>query len=123
MKRADLPRTTDEQLMARFVEIALAQDDALLYGEVAKFNKLFLQKRAVEEELKSRPGDRRRLLLRLYDHENAQVRLNAAKATLAVAPAAAREALENLANSKQFPQAGDAGMSLTNLDRGIYKPK
>jgi hypothetical protein len=123
MKRVGLAAMTDDQLVDRFVEISLAQDKAILYDEIAKFNRLFSQEMAVDQELKTRPGDRRRLLLRLFDHENAQVRLNAAKATLAVAPAAAREALENLANSKQFPQAGDAGMSLTNLDRGIYKPK
>jgi hypothetical protein len=123
MKRVGLAAMTDDQLVDRFVEISLAQDKAILYDESSKFNRLFLQEMAVDQELKTRPGDRRRLLLRLFDHENAQVRLNAAKATLAVAPAAAREALENLANSKQFPQAGDAGMSLTNLDRGIYKPK
>jgi hypothetical protein len=44
------------------------------------------------------------------------------KATLAVAPETARRALEGLAASREFPQAGDAGMSLINLDRGIFKP-
>jgi len=49
-------------------------------------------------------------------------RLNSMKATLALAPDAARRALEALAASREFPQAGDAGMSLINLDRGIFKP-
>lgn len=78
--------------------------------------------RLVETELKRRPPDQRRALLALYDHPNAQVRLAAAKSTLAVAPAAAREMLQIIADSGEFPQAGDAGMSLVNLERGIFKP-
>ncbi len=45
-----------------------------------------------------------------------------AKLTLAVAPIEARAQLEAIAASKWFPQAGDAGMSLSNLDNGIFKP-
>jgi hypothetical protein len=52
-----------------------------------------------------------------------QVRLKAAYATLAVSPVAARAQLEAIAASGWQPQAGDAGMSILNLDRGIYKPK
>jgi hypothetical protein len=58
----------------------------------------------------------------LFEHPNMQVRLNAAKATLAVAPKAARQALEAIAASRHHPQAGDAGMSLWNLDEGVFKP-
>ena len=95
----------DDQLVERFAEIALAQDRTLRDNEIAEFNQLYHEKRAVEDELKVRPDDPRCLLLRLYEHENAQVRLNAAKSTSKIAPAA-REALEKLAASKEFPQAG-----------------
>lgn len=78
--------------------------------------------RAVEQELQARPGDQRRALLALYTHSNAQVRLQAAGATLAVAPAVARDLIETIASSREFPQAGDAGMTLWNLDRGVFKP-
>jgi hypothetical protein len=113
---------TANQLVDRFVSIALDQDQALLYSDIAKYNQLFKQMELVEEELKRRTGDQRQALIRLYDHPNAQVRLKAAKATLAVAPEGARHLLEIIANSRKYPQAGDAGMSLVNLDRGIYKP-
>jgi hypothetical protein len=73
--------------------------------------------------LKARNGDQRRALLLLYEHPNAQVRLKAAKATLAVNPDAARRVLQTLADSREFPQAGDAGMTLINLDRSIFNPK
>lgn len=76
----------------------------------------------MEAELKARNGDQRRALLELYDHPNAQVRLKATKATLAVAPEAARHMLETIAASNDFPQAGEAGMSIRNLDAGIFKP-
>ena len=51
-----------------------------------------------------------------------QVRVKAAKATLAIAPQAARLQLEAIRDSKWQPAALEAGMSIINLDRGIYKP-
>lgn len=117
-----LNNLTDDQLVRRFVEISLAQDEALLLDEISKYNRLLDQKTAVLDALKSRPGDRRRTSLALFAHPNVQVRLNAAKATLVVEPVAARQLLQSIADSPEFPQAGHAGMSLLNLDRGIYKP-
>ncbi|WP_041802624.1 DUF2019 domain-containing protein [Rhodopseudomonas palustris] len=111
-----------EGLVKRLVEIGVAQDAALLGAEYAKFNRLFDRMQQVSAELKRRDGDQRRALLALYDHPNMQVRLKAAKHTLAVAPVEARQQLEAIAGSKWFPQAGDAGMSLWNLDRGVFKP-
>ena len=123
MKRIKLEEMNDDQLADRFSAIAIEQDRALLYSEIAKYNRLFDQMVGVQEELKSRPGDHRRVLLSLYEHPNWQVRLMAAHATLAVAPEAGRDLLQLIADSCHFPQAGDAGMALVNLDRGVYKPK
>ena len=122
MKRAKLQGMSVEELIERFTAIALAQDKAILMDEIAKFNRLFGQLEDVESELKSREGDQRSALLALYDHPNVQVRLTAAKATLAVAPEQARQELRRIAESREYPQAGDAGMSLWNLERGIFKP-
>jgi hypothetical protein len=123
MKKRDmLHAITVEQLVERFVAIALDQDKALLRREHAKFNRLFDEMEAVESELKARDGDRRRALLSLYNHPNTQVRVKAVKATLAVAPEAARGELKEIAESRKYPQAGEAGMSLLNLERGIFKP-
>jgi uncharacterized protein DUF2019 len=122
MKHVGLGQMSVAQLVERFVVLALEQDDALLSEEIAKFNRLFDEMEAVKSELKSRNGDQRRALLELYRHPNAQVRLKAAKATLAVAPQAARRALQVLADSQEFPQAGDAGMSIWALEQGIFKP-
>jgi hypothetical protein len=96
---------TTDQLVERFVKIALEQDHALLHDEIAKFNKLYDQMEIVKESLMQRPGDERRALLGLYEHPNAQVRLKAAIATLAIAPEAARRALQRISDRAEYPQA------------------
>src|ERR1700730_6858941 len=101
-----LTAMTVEPLMQRFAAIALKQDQALLMHGYAKFNRLFDEMQAVGRELKGRNGDQRRALLGLYDHPNAQVRLKAVKATLAVAPETARRMLKAIAEAREYPQAG-----------------
>lgn len=122
MTRINLPDMTVDELVERFAAIGLDQDEASLYDDNEKFTRLFWQMEAVEEELKSRHGDQRGALRSLFGHRNAQVRLCAAKATLAVLPEEARRTIETLANSNEFPHAGDAGMTLWALDEGIFKP-
>jgi Domain of unknown function (DUF2019) len=122
MKPSKLQDMTVDQLVERFTAIALDQDKALIRNEYAKFNRLFKQMEEVKSELKARDGDQRCALLRLYDHPNAQVRLKAVTATLALAPERARRMLEIIAESREYPQAGDAGMTVYCLERGIFKP-
>lgn len=122
MKRVNLPSMTTEQLVQLFTELAVQQDAALLYRAQGEVNKLYFKLDAINKELKSRPGDQRSALLPLYDHKNMQVRVKAAKATLAIAPEAARAQLEAIRASGWQPQALEAGMSLGFLDEGVYKP-
>ncbi|MBZ0139548.1 MAG: DUF2019 domain-containing protein [Pseudorhodoplanes sp.] len=122
MNSINLTRMSVENLVDRFVAITLAQDKALLEDDYSKVAQLFRKMEAVKEELKGRRGDQRRALLPLLSHPNAQVRVKAAKATLALAPDAARRVLEAVAESGEQPQALEAGMSLWNLDRGVFKP-
>jgi Domain of unknown function (DUF2019) len=122
MKPLALEKLTVDQLVERFAEIGGAQDRALLYDERKKFNSLFSQMNEVDQELRSRGLDARLALLRLFDHDNMQVRLKAAVGTLAVAPETARKVLEAIRASKLQPQAMDAGMILRGLDDGEYKP-
>jgi hypothetical protein len=122
MTQTSLGSMSDDQLVDRFGAICVEQDQALLHSEIARFNRLYSKMAAIRDELKQRQGDRRRALVKLYDHPNAQVRLQAARATLAVAPKEARSVIETLANSRKYPQAGDAGMTLENLDSGFFKP-
>jgi hypothetical protein len=114
---------TNGELVKRFAEIGIAQDDALFHDQYVKFNRLYEQMDQTERELRARGTDARRALMRLYRHSNYQVRLNAAKRTLAIAPTEARQVLQNMYDSKLYPQAGDAGMCLSNLDDGTFKPE
>ncbi len=122
MKRVILRHSAIDELVQQFAALALEQDEALLDSDISKASRLYWKLKDVEAELKAREGDQRCALLKLYDHPNAQVRLKATKATLAVAPDAARRMLETIAESREFPQAGEAGMSISNLDAGIFKP-
>lgn len=111
-----------QELVDKYVEIGEAQNAALLKDEIAKFNRLFDRKTAVEDELKRRGANERKVLLELYDHPDPQVRLNAIKATLAIAPEAGRKALEALTRTGEYPQSMDAGMCIRALEDGIFKP-
>ncbi|TAK50337.1 MAG: DUF2019 domain-containing protein [Xanthobacteraceae bacterium] len=111
-----------DQLIARFAELGVAQDNALLGNEIGRFNRLMDQMRTIVDELKGRLGDQRHALCALYDHKNVQVRLQSARLSLAVAPIDARKIIEAIATSQQYPQAGHARMTLWNLDRGVFKP-
>lgn len=122
MKRHGLHNMSIAALVFRFAELAVEQDRALLGFDTKEVNRIFWRLKEIEDELKSRHGDQRRALMSLYDHPNPQVRVKAAKATLAVAPEAARAVLEEIAAAKNQPQALEAGMSLFNLDSGVYKP-
>jgi hypothetical protein len=122
MKKVDLSGVSDNDLVRLFAENTREQDKALLVGQTAKYNRLFDRMKDIHDELKRRPGDQRRMLIQLYKFPNMHVRLQAAKLTLAVAPLEARSQLQAIVDSKWFPQAGDAGMCLHNLDTGFYKP-
>jgi hypothetical protein len=122
MSARNLNKLSVEDLIEEFVRIGTAQDDALLIDDNSRYNVLYGKLQRVNAELKSRPGDARRKLTRLYGHRNFQVWLNAARATLALAPAEARKQLEAIHRSRHSPQAMDAGMALWNLDEGVYKP-
>ncbi len=112
----------DSELLARFEKLCVEQYDALDRQEYAAFNRRYDRIQAIEDELKSRPGDQRRILMTLFGHPNMQVRLTAARANLAVDYPAARREIQDIADSKWGPQCGDAGMTLINLDNGVYRP-
>jgi hypothetical protein len=73
MERGKFQDMSVDQLIERFVEIGMAQDEALLDDDIAKFNRLFDRMQDVVRELKTRKGDQRRALISLYTHPNMQV--------------------------------------------------
>jgi hypothetical protein len=120
---SNLHRLEVAELVDRFAGICVQQSKSLIEDDIAKFKRLFDQMRTIADELKNRPGDQRRSLLSLYGHSNMQVRLMAAKSTLAVAPESARRMLQLIYERRRQPQSGDAGMCLWALDEGIFVPK
>ncbi len=110
------------ELVERFAALGIGQYQAEIRGDTPGENKLLREMWKVTDELQGRAGDQRSALLDLYTHPNAQVRLMAAKLTLALAPVAARQILQAIRDSKEQPQAMDAGMCLRLLDQGIFKP-
>lgn len=122
MKRVKLEEMSDQQLLERFVAIALEQDQAILYDDNARYNRLYDRMGDVRQELKSRPGDGRRALTALFNHPNAQVRLKAAITTLVMAREAARTVLQEISDRHEYPQAADARGMLRALDEGTYTP-
>ena len=104
MTRSRFHEMRNDSLIERFVELALGQGEADLESDNSRYNRLFRELTAVEEKLKRRPGDARRVLVRLYNHPNPQVRKTAADATLAVEPEAARQVLKTLSTGESFPK-------------------
>ena len=110
------------ELVEEFIALGIKQYKAVWDGDTKAYNPLFDRMQAIKTELKNRPGDQRRALKTLYDHPNIQVRLMAARSTLALAPIEARRVIEWIAASNWFPYAGDAGMCLYRLDSGAFVP-
>ena len=122
MMGADLGHMAVPQLVELFTRHALEQFQAELYGDTAKYNRLYRRIIAIEQELKDREGDKRTALAALFSHRNPQVRLMAAESTLFVAPEAARQTLQEIWDRKEFPQAAYAMGTLRALERGDRKP-
>ena len=121
-QRRNLSVLSNEDIVQRFEQLCIEQYDAMEREELGRVNRLVWRIHDLVMELKSRSGDQRRLLRRFFGHPNMQVRLSAAHANLAVDYPAARREIQDIADSKWGPQCGDAGMTLLNLDNGIYRP-
>jgi hypothetical protein len=116
MKGPNITAMTADELVERFVAIAVAQDEAIFDEDNAKYKRLYNQMKAIIKELRSRPGDQRGALLPLYTHPNVQVRLMAALDTLDIAAPAARSVLQGIVDFRRYPQAADALAAIWRLD-------
>jgi hypothetical protein len=122
MSKPSLQSMTVDLLVERFAALCVEQSKAIDEDDNKKYERFFWQMIDVEKELKGRSGDQRRALVALYSYPNMQVRLAAAKATLAIVPQAARQTIEAIAASTWPPQCYDARNSLRMLDEGAFKP-
>ena len=111
-----------KDLVAKFIEIGIAQYRAAYVIDTARYNRLYKAMQRVRVELKAMPGDQRRALLPLLSHSNVQVKQMAANTLLAIAPIPARRALEEIKASGIQPQCGDAWGMIDALDDGSFIP-
>ena len=118
MTHIKLEGMTVQQLIDQFVEIALAQHEALDMGDTGKYNRLFDRMIEVMAEFLLRPVDQRRSLMALYEHPNPQVRYTAAVATKDIAPDAARRVCEIISERNEYPQAANARFFISSIDEG-----
>ena len=118
MKRVTLQAMTAEQLVRRFEEITLAQYEADLIENYARYRRLFDEMVQVIAEFMGRPLVQRQALMTLYAHPNPQVRYMAAAATKDIAPDEARRVCEIISERNEYPQAADARGMITAIDEG-----
>jgi hypothetical protein len=122
MTDADLRTLTDGDLVARFRICALNEASALLDSDIPRVTELFWDMRAINDELKRRGPQARRVLLTLLDDKNLRVRLEAARRLLTDDAEKALQTIKDVVASHQMPEAGDAGMLLLELERDIGQP-
>jgi hypothetical protein len=122
IRKNSLHMLSTDDLIKQFEKASLQQAEARLYDEQRKINRMFDHMLSIADELKVRPGDQRKNLAQLYDHADIWTRLNSVKFSLAVNPSEGRLQLERIANSRDFPAAADAKLTLRRLDEDLYVP-
>lgn len=121
MTQAKLELLSDSDLIAEFVKLAEQRGAANEDGDVPRSNRAARQMFSLDDIFRKRGRGVRSLLLPLLDHRNEWVRYSAATRLLRIAPERARATIEQVA-AGVGPIAGDAGMTLYELDRGGWKP-
>jgi hypothetical protein len=124
MTKAVLAALSADELMSQFESLALRQHTANYEDDTPTFNKVYWRMDKIVNELRSRPGDQRRVLLPLLGHANAWVRYKAAANTIMVAPQEARRVLDELAvkSNNEFATAYARGTA-NALDKGTFPLK
>ena len=111
-----------ERLIRIYEGVSVEEFDALELGDMPLVRKLFDKLESIDREIRARGVEARRKMVQLLSHHNPQVRINAAKALLAIAPQEARSALELLASRGPSIQRLDARMCIRHLEEGVFKP-
>jgi hypothetical protein len=121
-KKIDLTKVIDDDLIDRFVVAARKMGTAVLDSDTREANRMFHYLHAIDLELRARGRDARLKLEPLLNHKDRFVRYYAARKLLGLIPDRARAVLEWNHKYGFDALAGDAGMTLLNLDTGFYKP-
>ena len=126
MKNEVQDQLSNAELVARYIGLSVKQstahyeeDDAIA---VQEYNRLYKGINAISHVLRARGVEARRALIPLLQHPNPQVRLNAAHELLAIAHDQAYATLEKLSEGEPGIFRLKAGMALSLLEDGTYKP-
>jgi hypothetical protein len=117
-----LGKMTDEELVRAYEDVVVKQDESFKYARNAAFNDQYLERQAVADELRSRPGDQRAMLASLFKSRMPWVRICVAQDTLSLNEARARMHMEYIGEHARAPYKGHALSALSCWDRG-HRPK
>jgi hypothetical protein len=115
MRQPSLAHLSIDELVNLFQQNSTEQDRVIFKEQVSKYKEVFGESDAISAELQKRGPDALRALTRLYDDPNMQVRLQAARLTVEVAPAQAQSVLLNIARFGHVPQSANARAKLRHL--------
>ena len=121
MTKSFISEMDEAGLITMFANAARQMGVAVLDSDSRRANRAFGRMDAVDRELRARGKAVHEQLVSLLAHENRFVRYYAAKVLLAIVPDRAREVIEENARLWFDAIAGDAGMTLLALERGLYK--
>jgi len=122
MKRLHLDGLSDDELVDRFTLAAKNMGAAVQDSDTREANRMYHLMRGIDSVLRSRGRVARLKLLPLLDDKDRFVRYYSAKKLLGIVPDRARAVIEWNHKYRFDAIAGDAGMTLENLDSGFYKP-
>ena len=120
--KADHRGLAEAGLVERFAKLAHDAGAAVLDSETRQANRIFHYMEEIDTILRTRGRQSRLMLAPLLDDEDRFVRYYAAQYLLGLIPDRARKVVEWNAKYGFDAIAGDAGMTLDDLDSGFYKP-
>jgi hypothetical protein len=123
MKKVDHSKMAIEELLDLYTRFSIEQGNAAYVANTSRVNRIGDALYLISNEIRRRSDDRGRSMLKLFEHPNAQVRFNAAASVSGVFPKEARQAMQDIADSKTEMLAFDAKMYLHTLDEWIRKEK
>ena len=113
---------SNADLIDEFVRAAALCGKASFEDDVPTMRRASYRMRALDDVFKTRDLAVRSLLLQYLQHPDEGVRYWSAKRLLPIAALEARACIQRIATGIG-PIAGAAGMTLLELDRGVFKPE
>jgi hypothetical protein len=118
-KKLDLTKLTGDELAVEYERIALLQEEDFLNSAIAAYNRLEKKRTAVVDELRSRNGDQRVILVRFVDHPNPFIRLMLSSDIFSLDEARSRRMVQRVADEEYPPYDFTAKMKISSWEMGM----